>query len=94
MALTMKFSAMLSPHRAEEDKFQDAHDFILLVKANPSIDTRKLAELGELVFGGGARLLEMVRQVRAGEKLDLCHPFSLPATTAASHGPRRPLAIV
>jgi hypothetical protein len=72
MALAMKFGAMLSPNRADEDKFQDAHDFILVVKTNPNVNTQKLTELGELVYGGGgARLAEMVRQVRAGEKLVL-----------------------
>lgn len=72
MALAMKFGAMLSPNRADEDKFQDAHDFIRMVKTNKDIDVPRLGELGELVFGGGgARLTEMVRQVKAGERLVL-----------------------
>ncbi len=72
MALAMKFAAMLSPNRAEEDRLQDAHDFISMVKKNAEIDTNRLADLGELVYGGGgAELAEMVRKVRAGEKLIL-----------------------
>ena len=72
MALAMKFAAMISLHRRDEDKYQDAHDFILMVKANPALDPGKLSELGELVYpGGGAEVQEVVRRVRAGEKLNL-----------------------
>ncbi|HEV3117395.1 MAG TPA: hypothetical protein VGY58_10095 [Gemmataceae bacterium] len=72
MALTMKFAAMLSPNRDDADRFQDAHDFINIVRANPEIDRKKAAALGELVCaGGGNDLLEMVRKVQAGEKLTL-----------------------
>ena len=53
-------------------KFVDAHDFIRMVKSNPNIDLDKLAELGDMVYPeGGKEVVEMVRQVRAGEKLRL-----------------------
>ncbi len=72
MALAMKFAAMTSPNRQEEDKFQDAHDFIRVVKENDEINDAKLHALGELVYGGGgADLMKMVRNVRAGERLVL-----------------------
>jgi hypothetical protein len=72
LALAMKFAPMVSLHRPEEDKFQDAHDFILMVKSNPTIDLKILADLGDLVDSeGGKELLEMVRRIRAGEKLQL-----------------------
>ena len=72
MALAMKFAPMISLTREDEKKHLDAHDFILMVKANPEIDLEKLAELGQLVYnGGGQEILEMVRKVRAGEKLVL-----------------------
>jgi hypothetical protein len=72
MAIAMKFAPMVSPNRPEEDKYQDAHDFIHMVKSNPVIDSKVLSELGELVYpGGGEELLETVRKVRAGEKLSL-----------------------
>jgi hypothetical protein len=72
MALAMKFAAMISLMRADKDKFQDAHDFILIVEANADINLEKLAELGELVYpGGGQEIVEKVRQVRAGERLEL-----------------------
>jgi hypothetical protein len=72
MALTMKFAPMVSLHRRDADKFQDAHDFIHMVESNPQIELGKLAELGDLVYPeGGKELLEKVRQVRAGEKLQL-----------------------
>jgi hypothetical protein len=72
MAITMKFAPMISLHRKDEDKHQDAHDFIRMIKVNPNIDLKKLADLGDLVYpGGGKEIVEKVRQVRAGEKLNL-----------------------
>jgi len=72
MALAMKFAAMISLHRADENNLTDARDFIVIVKANREIDLEKLDELGDLVYpGGGKEIVEKVRQVRAGEKLIL-----------------------
>jgi len=72
MGLALKFAPMISLSRAEEDKYQDAHDFIRMVKNNAEIDLDKLKQLGELVYvGGGNEIVEMVRKVRAGEKLRL-----------------------
>jgi hypothetical protein len=72
MALTLKFAAMISPYRHVDDKLQDAVDFRRIVTANPAVDAGKLAKLGELAYpGGGAEILDMVRRVRAGERLDL-----------------------
>jgi hypothetical protein len=70
MALAMKFGPMISLTRADADKYQDAADFMRMIHANANIDLEQLAELGDLIYnGGGAELLEMVRRVRAGEKL-------------------------
>ncbi|MCI0739770.1 MAG: hypothetical protein L0Y72_12055 [Gemmataceae bacterium] len=70
MALALKFAPMVSLHRADKDKYQDAHDFILLVENNLELDSGKLAELGDLVYPGGSKeILELVRKARAGEKL-------------------------
>lgn len=72
MAIAMKFAPMVSLFRQNEDKFQDAHDFMYMIKSNPEIDLPKLEELGDLVYpGGGKEIVEKVRQVRAGEKLNL-----------------------
>ena len=83
MALAMKFAPMVSPTRrrqplrvwrgrADADKYQDAHDFIYMVQSNPNIDLKKLAVLGDLVYPeGGKEIVEKVRQVLAGEKLNL-----------------------
>jgi len=72
MALAMKFAPMVSLHRRDVDKYQDAHDFILIARENTESDSTKLEELGEMVYtGGGAELVEMVRKARAGEKLNL-----------------------
>ena len=72
LALAMKFSAMISLTRSDEKKHFDAGDFIRIVKANPDIDLEKLHALGQLVYnGGGAEIVEKVKQVRAGETLRL-----------------------
>lgn len=72
MALALKFAPMVSLNRSDIDKQQDAVDFARVVVNNPAIDLVKLAVLGELVYpGGGAEIVEMVRRVRAGEKLNL-----------------------
>ncbi len=72
MALAMKFAPMISLNRADEKKYQHAADFIRIVKNNPDINLAKLAELGELVYpGGGQEIVEMVRRLRAGERLNL-----------------------
>jgi hypothetical protein len=70
MALALKFGPMVSPNRADGKKRRDASDFTLFVAGHPEIDLEKLAELGDLVFpGGGVEILELVRKIRAGEKL-------------------------
>jgi len=72
MALALKFGPMVSIARADPKKYRDASDFMLMVKKNPNIDLAVLAELGELVYpGGGKEIVELVRKVRAGEKLQL-----------------------
>ena len=71
-ALAMKFASMISLNRQDPDKYQDAADFSRMILANPEIDSDNLAELGDLVYPeGGKVLLEKVRQVRAGEKMNL-----------------------
>jgi hypothetical protein len=72
MALALKFGPMVSPHRADGKKLRDASDFTLIVEGHPEIDLEKLAELGDLVYpGGGKEIVEIVRKVRAGERLPL-----------------------
>ena len=72
MAVVMKFSAMISLYRANLDKHQDAHDFMAMVLNHAELDEVKLAELAELIYpDGGKDVVEMVRQVRAGEQLVL-----------------------
>jgi hypothetical protein len=72
MALTMKFAAMLSSKRAPEDRHQDAHDFIRLVRCNEVIDENEVTELADHVYEGAGRdLLEKIRKARVGETLVL-----------------------
>jgi hypothetical protein len=71
MALATKFAAMVSPNRHDDEKHQDATDFIRMVKQNADIDDDRLNSLGELVYGGGAKVCALVQKVRDGETLIL-----------------------
>lgn len=72
MALTCKFAPRISLMRVDEKKLQDAADFVDMVKKHADIDLESLESLGDLVYkGGGKEIVEMVRKVRAGEKLNL-----------------------
>ncbi len=72
MALAMKYAAMVSVGRGDIKKFQDASDFLAMIKANAEIELDQLAELGELVYpGGGKEVVSMIAKTRAGERLVL-----------------------
>lgn len=72
MALAMKFAPMISLTREDYKKYIDASDFMRMIQVNPQIDLDMLAKLGDLVYpGGGKEIVEKVRQVRAGERLQL-----------------------
>jgi hypothetical protein len=72
MALALKFGPMVSPMWPRGKKVRDTSDFIIMVERHADIDLEKLAKLGELVYpGGGKEIIELVRKVRAGEKLTL-----------------------
>ena len=63
---------MISLNRAEADRYQDAHDFMYMVSSNSEIDLAQLEKFGALVYAsGGKEIVEMVREVRNGEKLSL-----------------------
>lgn len=54
------------------EKYLNAGDFIRMIQANPHIDFKELAALGELIYkGAGAVMIEKVKRVQAGAKLDL-----------------------
>jgi hypothetical protein len=54
-ACAAKFSALVSPYRQYERKQQDSVDFRNIVIPNQdSIDRKRLAELGDLVYPGGS----------------------------------------
>ena len=70
MALACKFAPLVSVARANEKKYQDAHDFVVMAKNNLEVDLESLHEIGESIFpGGGKEIVEKVHQARAGQKL-------------------------
>ena len=72
LALAMKFAALTSLTRGLADKHMDAADFMRMARASPVIDLKRLHTLGELIYGGGGdEVVKKVKQVRAGDKIDL-----------------------
>lgn len=72
MALVMKFSAMTSLYRADEDKYQDAHDFIRMVKNNEGFDMEKLVTIANRIYPeAGKDVADLIAKVVGGEKLVL-----------------------
>jgi hypothetical protein len=73
MALVMKFAAMTSLYRATKDRYQDAHDFILIVENNSNdIDRLQLAELAQLIYPeAGKDINKLVDRALAGETIIL-----------------------
>jgi hypothetical protein len=70
MALAMRFRGLIDRSRPQEDRYMDAHDFLVAVKANPELDLNKLAELCDSAWhNGGYRVLWMVKKYRAGRKV-------------------------
>ena len=70
-ALACKFAAMVSPNRQERKKLLDAADFMSIVEKNaPAIRLARLKRLGERVYpGGGAEILQLVEDAKAGRRL-------------------------
>jgi hypothetical protein len=72
LAVTMKFASMTSTTRALEDQYQDAHDFLCMIKSNPTVDLRKLATLAKWIPARSSKnLCERERRVLAGEPFRL-----------------------
>jgi hypothetical protein len=72
MAIVMKFSAMTSLHRAVEDKYKDARDFVRMVKNNQDLDLEIIASLACLIYPeGGKDILDMVGKAQRDEVLPL-----------------------
>ena len=71
-ALACKFAAMVSPNRLEKKKHVDAADFIWMVERNQSaIRPTRLRQLGERVYpGGGAEIIQMVEDAKAGRRIE------------------------
>ncbi len=80
MALVLTYVPMMTLPRDDPDKYLNAHDFILLAKANPDIDVRKLASIAEAVYPDSREdVLERARGIQAGK------PFHLP-NSIVPHG--------
>jgi hypothetical protein len=73
MALVLTYVPMMTLPRNDPDKYQNAHDFILMAKVNLNIDLKRLASIAEVVCPDSwGDLLERIKGVQAGE------PFHLP----------------
>lgn len=71
-AIGAKFAAMVSPHRPVNKVYQDAADFIQMVRVNPDLNLKLLQRLGEQVYNGGGReILQKIEAARKGEKFSI-----------------------
>jgi hypothetical protein len=71
-ALALVFEPMIGLPWSSPEKYFNAGDFIRMIHANPYIDFKELAALGELINkGAGTAIVDKVKRVQAGEKLDL-----------------------
>jgi hypothetical protein len=77
-ALANKYGAMLSPTRELGKRIMDMADFTFMVahsldEGREPIDLRRLEFLGEKVWpgGGGAEILRLVEQVKAGKVIKI-----------------------
>lgn len=77
-ALANKYGAMLTPTRKLDKRLQDMVDFTRMVQhstdeGQQTIDLQRLEFLGEKVWpsGGGAEILLLVDQVKAGKAFHL-----------------------
>ena len=70
--LAMKFASMIFAGRQQPDRFQDASDFLKVLRAQDPINDDLLRELGDLVYaGGGDEVMGYVADARAGRPLAL-----------------------
>jgi hypothetical protein len=77
-ALANKYGAMLTPTRNLDKRLQDLVDFTRMVQhsldeGQQAINLKRLETLGEKVWpgGGGAEVLRLVEQVKAGRAIHL-----------------------
>ncbi|MBI3823358.1 MAG: hypothetical protein HY289_11865 [Planctomycetes bacterium] len=70
MALTLAFADMTGEGRCWADRYQAAHDFICIVKANEGIDEKKLLRLASLISSESVRDIAVrIKRIRHGEKI-------------------------
>jgi hypothetical protein len=70
MALAMRFREVIDSSRPQADRYLNAHDFVLTVKVNSSINLARLTALCNLAWrNGGWRALRMVRKIRGERKV-------------------------
>lgn len=71
-AIALKFAAIISPNRSDEDKPVDGADLIRLIRSVNSLDSPIIMHLGDLVYqGGGNELWKTIQAVRNDENVSL-----------------------
>jgi len=71
-AIALKFAALISPNRGDENKPIDHADLLRLIRSTLSFDDDALSTLGDLIYkGGGKELVSSVKDVQTGKALSL-----------------------
>ena len=72
LAIARTFGSMMRRPWSDADKYQDAHDFLCMVKRNSEFDMDRLRELAEAHSKGlGSKIVRKVNGVRAGKRFEI-----------------------
>ena len=72
VVVALKYAAMISPHRQQDDQSQDAVDFARIVRNNPKLNVEKTAKYASSIHETAAgEIKKFITDIRAGRRLRL-----------------------
>jgi hypothetical protein len=72
VVVALKYAAMISPHRQQDDQLQDAVDFSRIVRNNPGLNIKKTIEYASSVHETAAdEIKKFIADIRAGKRLNI-----------------------
>jgi hypothetical protein len=72
IVVALKYAAMISPHRQQDDQLQDAVDFARIIRNNPALNIEKTAKYASSVHETSAdEIKRFIADVRASKRLQI-----------------------
>jgi hypothetical protein len=72
LAIARTFESMTRRPWSDAEKYQDAHDFLCMIKGNSELDMDRLRDLAEAHAKGlGSKIVRKVNGVRAGKRFEI-----------------------